>query len=224
MVGVSERDVGGRGDHVQCLADVRCVRALQIAQLKANCTVFIMKLSQAGGWADLQRQSTLGIGDEAKFRAEADEILGRCMLFGSSLLAQFRWEDAKLFYQLALKIDPTLDGAMEGYEKACDNAILNNGEEDASVVVYTIVHEAQVADDGKTRFYRVEVFDKRKVSATHAINEPVSIVKRRYSHFDKLRKRVSPLSPPRPCHHQPLHLHTCAARRCSSSSRTLASP
>eukprot|EP01043_Picozoa_sp_COSAG02_P021827 COSAG02_NODE_1118_length_14469_cov_8.856228_14_plen_221_part_00 len=180
------------------------VRALQIAQLKANCTVFIMKLSQAGGWTDLQRQSTLGIGDEATFRAEADEILGRCMLFGSTLLAQFRWGDAKLFYQLALKIDPTHDGAMEGYEKACDNAILNNGEEDASVVVYTIVHEAQVADDGKSRFYRVEVFDKRKVSATHAINEPVSIVKRRYSHFDKLRKRVSPLPPsPRASRHRP---------------------
>lgn len=170
--------------------------ALQIAQLKANCTVFIMKLSQAGGWADLQRQSTLGIGDEAKYRAEADEILSRCMQFGSTLLAQFRWEDAKLFYQLALKIDPALDEAMEGYEKACDNAILNKGEEDANVVVYTIVHEAQVADDGKTRFYRVEVFDKRKVSATHAINEPVSIVKRRYSHFDKLRKRVSPAPAP----------------------------
>ena len=168
-----------------------CAWGAQIAQLKANCTVFIMKLSQAGGWTDLQRQSTLGIGEEAKFRAEADEILGRCMKFGGTLLAQFRWEDAKLFYQLALKIDPTLDEAMRGNEKACDNAILNNGEDEASVVVYTRVHEAEVADDGKNRFYTVEVFDKRKVSATHAINEPVSIVKRRYSHFDKLRKRVS---------------------------------
>lgn len=54
--------------------------------------MFVVKLSAAGGWADLQRQSTLGIGEEAKFRAEADEILGRCMQFGSTLLAQFRWE------------------------------------------------------------------------------------------------------------------------------------
>lgn len=80
------------------------------------------------------------------------------------------------------------------YEKASDNAILNSGENDANVVVYTIVREAQVADDGKNRFYSVEVFDKRKVSATHAINEPVCIVKRRYSHFDKLRKQVSTAS------------------------------
>ena len=161
-----------------------------------------MKLSTAGGWADLARQSTLGVGDEAKYRAEADEILGRCMKFGGTLLAQFRWADAKLFYQLALKIDPTLDEAMRGNEKACDNAILNNGEDEASVVVYTRVHEAEVADDGKNRFYTVEVFDKRKVSATHAINEPVSIVKRRYSHFDKLRKRVSLISL-RPCTRRP---------------------
>ena len=157
-----------------------------------------MKLSTAGGWADLARQSTLGVGDEAKYRAEADEILGRCMQFGSTLLAQYRWEDAKTFYQLALKIDPALDEAMEGYEKACDNAILNSGEDDANVVVYTVVRAAEIGEDGKTRFYRVEVFDKRKVSATHAINEPVCIVKRRYSHFDKLRKRVreSPSHPP----------------------------
>ena len=181
---------------------VFCAWGAQIAQLKANCTVFIMKLSQAGGWTDLQRQSTLGIGEEAKFRAEADEILGRCMKFGGTLLAQFRWADAKLFYQLALKIDPTLDEAMRGNEKACDNAILNNGEDEASVVVYTRVHEAEVADDGKNRFYTVEVFDKRKVSATHAINEPVSVVKRRYSHFDKLRKRVSLISL-RPCTRRP---------------------
>jgi hypothetical protein len=175
-----------------------------------------MKLSTAGGWADLARQSTLGVGDEAKYRAEADEILGRCMQFGSTLLAQYRWEDAKTFYQLALKIDPALDEAMEGYEKACDNAILNSGEDDANVVVYTVVRAAEIGEDGKTRFYRVEVFDKRKVSATHAINEPVCIVKRRYSHFDKLRKRVRE-SPSHPPTHPNLRLPSVSSRAKTSA-------
>ena len=103
-----------------------------------------MKLSTAGGWADLGRQTALGMGDEALYRTEADDILRRCMLFGSTLLAQYRWEDAKTFYKLALKIDPSLDEAMEGYEKASDNAILTSGEDDASVVVHVRVHAAEV--------------------------------------------------------------------------------
>ena len=135
---------------------VLCVPA-QIQQLKANATVFVVKLGAAGGWTDLSRQTALGVNqEEATYRAEADDIISRCLAFGAALTARYRWEDAKTFYKLALKVDPTLDEAMAGYEKACDNTLLTSGEDDSSVVLYTKVHDPELGPDGKTRFYRVQ--------------------------------------------------------------------
>lgn len=54
------------------------------------------------------------------------------------------------------------------------------------------------------------MYDKSKASATHASNEPVAVVQRRYSHFRKLRKRVSttPRAPLfHPCGCAPLTVH-----------------
>ena len=52
----------------------------QIQQLKANATVFVVQLGAAGGWTDLSRQTTLGVNqEEATYRAEADDIISRCL-------------------------------------------------------------------------------------------------------------------------------------------------